>query len=362
MPLNSSPCTVSRDEFEQKRAALEQSSITDFALWGGIIPGNRDALAALADCGAIGFKAFLSDSGLAEFPRADNVTLLEGMREAARFLLPVSVHAECEEITRTLAARALSGGRTSVRDYLNSRPVIAEVEAIQRAALFAGEAGARLHIVHISSGRGVAAALEARRRGVDISIETCPHYLFFTGSDMERIGALAKCAPPLRDDAEREALWASVITGEIDIIASDHSPAPPSMKQDANFFRVWGGVAGVQSTLSVLLDATRAVPLPRIASLVAANPAARFRIEGKGEIRAGNDADFAIVDLHAAFTLAESHLHQRHRATPYLGRTFRGVIRRTILRGETIFHDGRITASAPGRLIRNHHALTRTHA
>ena len=161
MPLNSTPCTVGVREFQAKRAALERSSVTDFALWGGIVPGNRGALAELAGLGAIGFKAFMSDSGLPEFPRSDDLTLYEAMVEAAKLGLPVAVHAENDEITRGLSMRAQAEGRTGVRDYLQSRPIVAEVEAIQRAALLAREAKAKLHIVHISSGRGVAAAMEA---------------------------------------------------------------------------------------------------------------------------------------------------------------------------------------------------------
>src|SRR5947207_4217388 len=173
MPLNSSPCTVGPREFDQKRAAVERSSVTDFALWGGIVPGNRAALAELAECGVIGFKAFMADSGLPEFPRADDLTLFEGMQEAAKLGLPVAVPAASNELVRALTRRALDEGRRSVRDYLDSRPVMAEVAAIRRALLLAEETGAKLHIVHVSSGRGVAAALEARRRGVDVTIETC---------------------------------------------------------------------------------------------------------------------------------------------------------------------------------------------
>ena len=147
----------------------------------------------------VGFKAFLCDSGLPEFPRADDLTLFEGLREAARLGLPVAVHAESQEITAALARRALDEGRPRVREFLASRPVLAELEAIQRATFLAGEARAKLHIVHVSSGRGVALAAEARARGVDVSIETCPHYLFFTEEDVERLGAIAKCAPPLRE-------------------------------------------------------------------------------------------------------------------------------------------------------------------
>jgi allantoinase len=148
-------------------------------------------MAELASRGVVGFKAFMCDSGLPEFPRADDLTLLEGLREAARLGLPIAVHAESEELTQALRRRMVDEGRSSIRDFLASRPVVAEIEAIQRATLLAGEAGAKLHIVHISTGRGVVAAAEARARGVDVSIETCPHYLFFTEEDLERLGAVA---------------------------------------------------------------------------------------------------------------------------------------------------------------------------
>ena len=322
MPLNSAPCTVNAHAFDEKRAALEKASVTDFALWGGIIPGNFCHLAELADRGVIGFKAFMSDSGLPEFPRSDDLTLYEGMREAARLNLPVSVHAESEEITRGLTRRMLDAGRWSVRDYLDSRPLTAEIEAIERATLLARETGAKLHIVHVSSGRGVAAALEARARGTDVSIETCPHYLTFTGEDMERIGAVAKCAPPLRDATEQQHLWDAVRNGSVDIIGSDHSPAPLEMKTGDNFFRIWGGIAGIQATLPSLLDR---LPLDRIAELLAANPARRFRIARKGQIAVGFDADFALVDLSRAFVMDREMLLQRHRISPYIGREFKEI-------------------------------------
>jgi len=351
MPLNSSPCTVGAAEFDLKRAALGKSSVTDFALWGGIVPGNRESLAELADRGVIGFKAFMADSGLPEFPRSDDQTLYEGMCEAARLGLPVAVHAENNDLVRPPATGA------GVHDYLKSRPVLAEVEAIERAALLAREAGARLHIVHISSGRGVRAALEARARGTDISIETCAHYLYFTEDDMVRIGPVAKCAPPLRSAAERDELWDSVLGGVVDIVGSDHSPAPLAMKQDPNFFRVWGGIAGVQSTLAVLLEQAG---VERIAELTAANPARRFEIANKGRLAVGFDADFTLIDLAASYTVTPESLFQRHGLSPYLGSTFRGVVRRTVVRGETVFADGRIVREGGGRMIE--HAPARIHA
>jgi len=354
MPLNSTPCTVNAREFDRKRAALEASSITDFGLWGGLVPGNIGEMAELADRGVVGFKAFLCDSGLPEFPRADDFTLWKGLAEAARLNLPVSVHAENQEITQALSSTMAEQGRSGARDFLESRPVIAEVEAIQRATLFAGDAGAKLHIVHISSGRGVVAAAEAKAQGVDVSIETCAHYLFFTEEDLERLGAIAKCAPPLRDAAQHGALWKTLLNGTIDIVASDHSPAPPEMKTGA-MMKVWGGIAGVQSTLAALLERghfERGLPLERIAALTAATPARRFRIPRKGQLTAGNDADLTLVDLSGSYMLTERDLHQRHALSPYVGSTFRGVVRRTLRRGETIFKDGAITAQSSGRMVR----------
>jgi allantoinase len=354
MPLNSNPCTIGPMEFREKQAALERVSITDFALWGGLIPGNRDALSDMAGLGAIGFKAFLCDSGLRDFPRADDLTLYEGMREAARLGLPVAVHAESQEITQMLAGRAAAGSRTGIRDYLDSRPLLAELEAIQRATLLAGETGAKLHIVHVSSGKGVLLAAAARARGVDVTIETCPHYLCFTEDDLFRLGAVAKCAPPLRAEEVKESLWAALFDGVIDVVASDHSPAPPAMKESADFFRVWGGIAGVQSTLPALIDEgyhRRELPLPDIVRLTSTTPARRFGVRNKGSIAIGMDADLTLVDLNAGFTLRAEALLQKHRISPYVGRSFRGAIRRTILRGQTIF-DGQERIPVGGRLVR----------
>jgi allantoinase len=356
MPLNSTPCTVNAREFDRKRAALEASSIVDFGLWGGLVPGAVPDMAAVAERGAVGFKAFMCDSGLPEFPRADDVTLLDGMAEAARLGLPVAVHAESEEITRGLARRHTG---TGVPGFLRSRPLVAELEAIERALLFAAETGARLHIVHVSAGRGVALAAEARQRGVDVSIETCAHYLHFTGEDMERLGAVAKCAPPLRSAADRDALWIELLRGTVDMVTSDHSPTEPARKAGP-FMSAWGGIAGVQSTLPVLLDGChqRGIGLERVAQLLSENPARRFGLRRKGAIAVGNDADFALADLTASFTLSAADLQQRHKTSPYVGHRFRGVVRRTIRRGETIFQDGRITATTRGQFV----AASRTDA
>ena len=188
MPLNAHPPTIDAAAFDLKAARVAGSAHVDLALWGGLVPGNVDRLDELAERGVVGFKAFMCGSGIDDFAAADDVTLWDGMREAARLGLPVAVHAESDALTTALAARAVAGGRTSMRDFMASRPVVAELEAIARALLLAEDAGCALHVVHVSSGRGVALVAEARARGVDASCETCPHYLVLTDADAERLG------------------------------------------------------------------------------------------------------------------------------------------------------------------------------
>jgi allantoinase len=352
MPLNSTPCTVNANEVDRKRAALEAVSITDFGLWGGLVPGSVEQMEAMGERGVVGFKAFMCDSGLPEFPRVDNETMRDGMREAARLGLPVAVHAESHEVTERLSA-SMTG--STARDFLASRPVAAEIEAIERVLGIAGEAGASLHLVHVSSGTGVAAAAEAKSRGVDVSIETCPHYLFFTEDDLERIGVAAKCAPPLRDRNEQGKLWRELFDRRIDIVASDHSPSDPSLKQDGDFRTSWGGIAGVQSTLAVLMQRGfegRRLRFEEIASLLAANPARRFRIPAKGQLEVGYDADLVLVDMSRSYTLGSKQLLQRHKMSPYVRYSFTGVVVRTIRRGETIVEGGRIVTRTRGRFVR----------
>ncbi len=196
MPLNSSPPTLDAESFHLKRKALEASSHADFGLWGGICPHNLDRLEELAECGAIGFKAFMCASGIDDFPCVDEEALGRGMEIAAQLGVPVGVHAEDEQTTRELTRAAIAEGRTTVRDYLESRPIRAEVAAIERTIALAEQTGCSLHIVHVSSGAGVRAVVNGRRRGVNVTCETCPHYLVLTDLDVERIGAAAKCAPP----------------------------------------------------------------------------------------------------------------------------------------------------------------------
>jgi allantoinase len=347
MPLNAHPPTADRESFELKRIAAQAASHVDFGLWGGLVPGNLADLEALRDCGVVGLKAFMCNSGISDFTHVDPATLRTGMRRAAELDLLVAVHAESERMTSELTGAARAAGKTGVRDYLNSRPVTAELEAIRCAIEIAAETGCRLHIVHVSCGRGVVLVAEARSHGIDVSCETCPHYLVLTERDMEKLGAVAKCAPPLRSNEDQRQLRERL--ADIVTIGSDHSPSPPEMKGRENFFDIWGGISGCQHLLPLLIDA--GIPAAEIRRLTSGDVAARFRVAAKGAIAIGKDADFSLVDLNATETIATESLHYRHKQSPYVGRNLRGRVRRTFLRGQTIFEDGRFAARPVGRLV-----------
>ena len=355
MPLNAHPPTCDGKSFDLKLAAARASSLTDFAFWGGLVPQNLGRLEELAARGVIGFKAFMSDSGIEDFSRADERTLREGMKRAAKLGLPVAVHAESESLTKKLAALSMAAGKVSVRDYLKSRPVRAELEAVRCAIEIAGETECALHVVHVSSGEGVALIAAAKKGGVDVSCETCPHYLTLTGEDMEKLGAVAKCAPPLRTGKIQGELWQKLFAGEIDTIGSDHSPSPPEMKTGKNFFKVWGGISGVQHTLPLLFEGSgkKGFSLSQIARVTSYNVAERFHLpKKKGRIAVGADADLALVDLSRRFSVRAQDLLYRHKQSPYVGRTLTGRVLQTILRGKLIFKDGKIIATHRGQLIK----------
>ena len=226
MPLNASPPTVDVSAFDAKhRGGRSGCSCVDFALWGGVVPGNLEQLQPLAERGVIGFKAFMSASGVEDFPASDDLTLYEAMRRIAPLELPLAVHAESDNITSVLAARARAEGRKGVRDYLESRPAVAEAEAIARVIELAANAACPLHIVHVSTARGVRLVSAARAAGVDVTCEVTPHHLILTDEDAETLGAIAKCAPPLRPRAETEVLWDLLARGEVAFVGSDHSPS-----------------------------------------------------------------------------------------------------------------------------------------
>jgi len=347
MPLNSHPPVLDSATLEVKRRIAEKKSVLDFSLWGGLCPGHLAGLAPMADAGAIGFKAFLSPSGIDEFPNADRDTLREGMRIAADLGLPVGVHAEDPVILE--AAGAGVRGK-SMRDFLASRPIGAEVSSIRMACETAATTGCALYVVHVSSAAGLGVIAEARAAGIDVTAETCPHYLLLDEDDAVRLGAAAKCAPPLRPGPEVGRLWERLLSRGVDTIGSDHSPSPPGMKTGEDFFAIWGGIGGCQHAAPLFLEELlRRDPSTAdlAARLLSSNTARRFRFDGsKGSISVGKDADLLLLRIDAPRTLAREELLTRHAISPYLGRTTRLRVERVLRRGETIVKDGLPVAGA----------------
>ncbi|MDN4606297.1 allantoinase [Sporosarcina highlanderae] len=347
MPLNSTPPTINKENLELKRSLAAEKSIVNPYFWGGLVPENIADLKDLHENGVIGFKAFMSPSGIDDFHNVDDETIYKGMKEIASLGSILAVHAESTVMCEQLANEKIGEGKVTARDYVESRPIISEIEAVRRIISYAELTGCKLHIVHASSRKVVEVIKAAQQRGVDVTVETCPHYLSLTVKDLEEQGVIAKCAPPLRDEEEVEDLWKAVAEGEITTIGSDHSPAPASMKViKDNIFDGWGGISGAQSSLNILLTEgyfKRNVPLEKIVELTATNPAKLFGLENKGTIAVNYDADLTLIDLNESFELKKEDLFYRHKHSPYIGRTYKGAVKTTIVGGEVVFDNGQLT-------------------
>jgi allantoinase len=363
MPLNAHPPTITARDFDAKQAVASRKALVDFGLWGGLVDDNLAELAGLAARGVVGFKAFMSESGVDDFRRVPDGVLAAGLKAAARLGIVVGVHAESHEMVERLGAEIRSQRQIDRLAWCRARPPAAEVEAIRRLVSCVRGAGpggdVRAHVVHVSSAEGLAEVQAARERGLSVTAETCPHYLAFTEADFERVGPALKCAPPVRDAASRERLWAALLAGRVDLIGSDHSPCPAADKQkgEHDVWQAWGGVAGIQATLPVLLTEgmhARGLSLERIADLTATAPARLFGLyPRKGAIVVNAAADFALVDPLRTWTLGPEQLHTKSGISPYLGRTFRGAVVRTIVRGRTVFADGEVVGKPGwGKLVR----------
>ncbi len=359
MPLNSDPPTICKEQFVEKKKLADEKSVVDYGLLGGLVPENINLLQELKECGAVGFKGFMSHSGIDEFSAIDGADLYDGLKKISELGSVAMFHAESQVITSHLAAEAIKEERLTAYDFEASRPIIAEVEAVERALAIAEVTKAKIHIVH-ATGAEVAKRVQlAKNRGVDVTVETCPHYLALTVDDLDRLGPVAKCCPPVRKKKDVDELWEALLNGEIDIISSDHSPSPADMKVltgGKNIFTCWGGISSAQSTLNVLLEEgyfRRGLPLQSIVKLTAVNPAKRFGLyPKKGTIEVGSDADLTIVNLNESFTLEKDNLFYRHKHSPFVGKKFRGKVVSTMVRGNEVFENGKIVDNGfRGRMV-----------
>ena len=335
MPLNSIPATTTVAALEEKRAAALAKAIVNVEYIGGVVPGNTGELAGLAAAGVRAFKCFLTPSGVDEFEQVTEGDLREAFPVLARLGLPLMVHAEDPACLQPcVSSREYSA-------YLASRPAEAERSAIALLIRLMEQWLARVHIVHLSSAGSLPLITDARRRGLPITAETCPHYLTFASEEIPDGATEYKCAPPLRDSAERSALWDSLIAGEVDLVASDHSPCPPAMKNPGgDFCSAWGGIASLQLSLPAVWTGARSrgVAPQRIAHWMSAAPAALAGLAGrKGALAAGYDADIVIWDPASSFVVDPSALRHRHKVTPYAGRELFGVVHETYVAGRRIF-------------------------
>ena len=355
MPLDSVPATVTVDALETKRRAAEGQCHVDVGFWGGVIPGNLADLAPLRDAGVLGFKCFLAESGSDDFPRVEVAQMEQGLRVLCDLDAVLLVHAESAEA----AARIPPARGRSYAAYLASRPRALEDIAVAQVIAAARSTGAKAHIVHLSSSDALPMIASARREGVRVSAESCPHYLTLTAEEIGDGATAFKCSPPIREAANRELLWDGLRDSVLDLVVSDHSPCTVAMKEldSGDFGAAWGGVSSLQLGLPLIWTEARrrGFSLANVAAWMAERPAALAGLDRKGRIAPGLDADFAVLAPDESFVVDPAALHHRHPVTPYAGRTLTGVVRQTFLRGTPIDPE-----HPRGRLLAGHRTPPRS--
>ena len=357
MPLNSSPVTTTAKSFDEKINAAEGRLHTNCGFWGGIVPGNEKDIEPLIEKGVLGFKAFLTHSGIDEFPNVTEAGLRRTMPVIAKHDLPLLVHCELE--TSQKSKTKIQNG--SYQQYLSSRPKKWEDDAVALMIRLCEEFNCRVHIVHLSSADSIEQIVKAKQKGLPLTVETAQHYLYFIAEQIKDGQTVFKCAPPIREKENNERLWQALKDGIIDFAATDHSPAPPGMKEltSGDFMKAWGGISSVQFALPVLWTAAKkhGGNLNDVAKWLCEKPALlpglQFKNSGKGKIQKGFDADLVVWDPEKSFVVTENIIQHKHTITPYLDEELSGLVEQTWLKGERVFHDGKFILNKGSILLKN---------
>lgn len=353
MPLNSAPVTTSANAFDNKLEAIRDQLHTNIGFWGGVVPGNTGEIEKLIKKGVLGFKAFLTHSGIEDFPNVTEDDLRQAMPVIAKSGLPLLVHCE---LSNEIANHKSEIENRSYQNYLNSRPRKWEDDAIALMIRLCEEFNCRTHIVHLSSSNSIPQIIKAKQKGLPLTVETGQHYLFFTAEEIKDGATQYKCAPPIREKENNDKLWQALKEGIIDFVATDHSPAPPAMKEveSGDFMKAWGGISSIQFALPVLWTAARKrnCSVEDIYHWLSERTASFIgKSSSKGKIQKGYDADLVVWDADKKFTVTENIIQHKHKLTPYLNEELYGVTEQTYLNGEKVFGEGKFLHLNKGRIL-----------
>lgn len=359
MPLNSNPVTTSLSALEEKLAAAKDKLTVDCAFYGGVVPGNSKSLEPLINAGVRGFKCFLIHSGIDDFPNVTEKDLHEAMPILAKHKIPLLVHAELE--CDDSHPEDWSKHCSSYQAFLNSRPRRWENDAIDLIIKLASEHNCPVHIVHLSSSDAIAAIQKAKASKVQMTVETCPHYLTFAAEEITDGDPRFKCAPPIRERENREKLWGALKDRTIDFVVSDHSPCSPSLKflDEGNLQKAWGGIAGLQFVLPTTWTQAkeRGFSIEQLSELVSLGPAKFLHLDDqKGALKPGYDADIVVWNPEATTKIDASIIHHRHKVTPYDGLHLFGLVEKTFVRGNLVFDHGKLKGKTTGQFLLKKHA------
>jgi len=351
MPLNASPVTTDTKAFKLKQEAATNKLHVNCGFYGGIIPTNANEIEALINEGVFGVKGFLTHSGIDEFPNVNQQHLETIAPILKKHDIPLLLHCELndDDVPEVINPK-------SYKEYLNSRPQHWETNAIDLALEIQKRFDIKVHIVHLSASEGIERIKLRKQETNKLTVETCPQYLFFNAEDIPGASPIYKCAPPIREKVNNDLLWKALLNNEFDFLSSDHSPAPPERKQleSGDFFKAWGGISGLQFTLSLLVSEgkKRGLPLEKLIPLLTENPAKFLGLEHqRGKIQEGFGADITIWNNEETFTIKEESIQHKHKATPYLNKTVFGKVIHTFVNGVQVVENGELKTLQQGKLL-----------